>query len=355
MIGFEGPQPSAEVRQLIREHAVGGIILFSRNVEEPVQVAELVRELQTYSRASGQDLPLLVGVDQEGGRVARFRAPWTLWPPLRLLGRIDSEELARRMGAALARELRPLGVGCDFAPVMDVDSNPKNPVIGDRSFGDDAARVGRLGAALIQGLQEGGIAAVAKHFPGHGDTGVDSHLDLPVVDHSRSRLEEVELRPFRDAVAAGVSMVMTAHLLVREIDDSLPATLSPRIVEGVLREELAFGGVVATDDLEMGAVAKRWSPATAARLAVAAGCDLLVISRSADAQAEAHEALVRAVESGELTWRRLDDAYERVRRLKQRFLLPYVEPDPHAAKRAAGHPEHQALAQMIADRAGAPA
>jgi beta-N-acetylhexosaminidase len=312
-------------------------------------VAELVRELQSAARAAGHDLPLLVAVDQEGGRVARLREPWTVWPPLRALGRTGSEDIARRMGEALAAELRECGIRCDFAPVVDVDTNPDNPVIGDRSFGDDAGLVGRLAVAMIRGLQEGGVAACAKHFPGHGDTAIDSHLDLPAVDHSRARLDDVELRPFREAIEAGVATIMTAHVLARELDDTLPATLSPALIDGLLRKEMKFDGVVVSDDLEMKAVADRWSFDRSAALAARAGCDILPVCRTADAQVAAIEGVIRAAESGELAAKAMDDADRRIRRLKERFLLPHRDPDPREARAAAGAAPARAVAQQIAE------
>ncbi|HET9315240.1 MAG TPA: beta-N-acetylhexosaminidase [Vicinamibacteria bacterium] len=352
MVGFDGHTASPDVKHLIRELGVGHVILFARNVAEPEQVADLVRELQSVAREARHDLPLLVAVDQEGGRVARLREPWTLWPPQRAIGRAGSEDLARRMGAALAFELKACGIRCDFAPVVDVDSNPKNPIIGDRSFGDDPDLVGRLGAAVVQGLQQGGVAACAKHFPGHGDTDVDSHLALPVVEHSRSRLEEVELPPFRKAIEAGVATIMTAHVVVRELDPDVPATLSPAIIDGLLRKQLGFEGVIVSDDLEMRAVAAHWKPGDAAVRAVRAGCDILPVCASADAQVEAIEGVVRAVESEELRFTEMDAAGLRIRALKQRFLLPYADPDPREARRAAGGEERIVLAREIASGGG---
>jgi beta-N-acetylhexosaminidase len=205
---------------------------------------------------------------------------------------------------------------------------------------------------MIRGLQEGGVAACAKHFPGHGDTAVDSHLDLPAVDHSRSRLEDVELRPFRAAIEAGVATIMTAHVLVREMDDRLPATLSPRLIDGLLRKEMKYGGVVVADDLEMQAVGKRWKPGEAAVLAAQAGCDILPVCKVAEAQVEAIEGLIRAVESETIPWTAMDAAAARIRRLKERFLLPYRDPDPKEARRAAGLEPSRALAQEIAGRGG---
>jgi beta-N-acetylhexosaminidase len=234
--------------------------------------------------------------------------------------------------------------------VVDVDTNPRSPVIGDRAFGDDPDLVGRLGAALIRGLEGGGVAACAKHFPGHGDTDVDSHDDLPAVDHPRSRLDAVELPPFRKAVTAGVASVMTAHLVVREID-ALPATLSSRLL-AVLRRDLAFDGVVVADDLEMKAISTRWPPGRAAVLAMTAGCDVLPVGSHVDAQVEALEAAIRAAEAGEVGFAAMDDALRRIRRLKQRFLLPYRDPVPRLARLAAGAAERVALAQEITERSG---
>lgn len=352
LVGFDGLVPSPDVRSLIRDYGVGSVILFARNVDGPEQVAELVRELQECARLAGHDTPLLVAVDQEGGRVARLREPWTVWPALRGVGRLNSEEVARKVGCALAAELSACGIRWDMAPVLDVDTNPRNPVIGDRSFGDDPELVGRLGAAMIEGLQGGRVAACAKHFPGHGDTDVDSHLDLPAVDHSRSRLDDVELRPFRKAVEKGVASVMTAHVLVREVDDALPATLSPRVVGALLRREMGYPGVVVSDDLEMKAVAARWQPGPAAALAAKAGCDVIAVCASPEAQVAAVEGLVRASESGEIPAKEMDDACARVRRLKEAYLHPYRDPDPRQARALAGAAGHWALSREIAERSG---
>jgi beta-N-acetylhexosaminidase len=237
---------------------------------------------------------------------------------------------------------------------MDVDSNPKNPVIGDRSFGDDPELVGRLGVAFIRGLEDGGVAACAKHFPGHGDTEVDSHLELPVVGHSRSRIEDVELRPFRAAVGASVASVMTAHVLVPDYDEHRPATLSAPVLR-LLREGMGYPGVIVSDDLEMKAVAQRWPAGEAAVLAAEAGCDVVCVGKSADAQVEAIEGLVRGLESEQLTSAAADDTALRIKRLKERFLLPFAMPDPKAARLAAGTGESRALAQRIAEESGIPA
>ena len=355
MIGFEGLEASDDAKALIREFGVGHVVLFARNVAGPEQVAELVRELQACARDAGHGQPLLVAVDQEGGRVARLKEPWTTWPSARAVGRTGSEEVARRMAESLAGELKACGIRYDFIPCVDVDTNPKNPVIGDRSFGDDPELVGRLGAAVIRGLQDNGVLACAKHFPGHGDTDVDSHLDLPSIEHPRSRIEDVELRPFRKAIEAGVATVMASHLLVRELDEALPASLSPKIVNGLLRKDLGYGGVVVTDALEMGALAKHWTPGQIGVLSAKAGCDLLAICRGHDAQVEMMEGLVRACESGEVPFKEAEASEGRVRALKDRFLAGYRDPDPREAREAAGRSQYRALAEEIAARSGIPA
>lgn len=313
---FPGRTVPVELKALAREFDLGGTILFARNVEAPEQVAELSAECE----ALGQERPAWVSVDQEGGRVARLKAPFTTWPPMAALGRADSPELVLRFAKALAAELRAVGVTLDYAPVLDVHTNPANPVIGDRAFSQDAQQVAALGAALVRGLQENGVAACGKHFPGHGDTSTDSHVELPVVEHSPDRIRAVEFAPFRAAVEAGVAFIMTAHVLVPGFDEKWPATLSP-VVLGLLREELGFKGVVLSDDLEMQAVRARWSPPEAAVAAVAAGCDgVLVCSGSVEVQAATVEALVKAVETGALTHTRVADALARTAHAKRQFL-----------------------------------
>jgi beta-N-acetylhexosaminidase len=278
--------------------------------------------------------------------------PWTVWPPLRALGRIGSEDLARKMGEALAHELAPCGIRCDFVPIMDVDTNPRNPIIGNRAFSDDPEVVARLGVAMIRGLQGARVAGSAKHFPGHGDTDLDSHVDLPVVEHDRGRLDDVEIRPFRRAVEADVATIMMAHVLYPELDPDRPASLSPPIVDGILRRELKYDGVVITDDLEMKAVADRWEPAQSAVMAFQAGCDIVPVCEHHEAQVAAMEGAIRAVEAEKVHFTLLDDADRRVRRFKERYLLPYEDPDPRRARQAAGRGEVAALAQEIASRGG---
>ena len=345
MGSLPGVSVTPEMRSLAREFELGGVILFARNVEAPEQVAELSHDIQQLSR----DVPLWVSVDQEGGRVARLRAPFTEWPPMAVLGRSGDPALAARFARALAAELRAVGVTLDYAPVLDIHTNPNNPVIGDRALAEEAGLVARLGTAIIRGLQENGVAACGKHFPGHGDTSVDSHFDLPLVGHSPDRIRRVECVPFVEAIGAGVAFIMTAHVLVPSLDGERPATLSRRIVGGLLREELGFEGVIVGDDLEMKAVAKHYTVPEAAVQAIAAGCDgLLVCSGQLDTQAAALEALVHAVEDGRLPLKRVEDALARNRRAKDRFLAV-----PAAAPRApiravVGADAHRRIADEMA-------
>ena len=349
MAGFEGPAPTAELSAIAREFSLGGVVYFARNVEEPVQVAETSWRLAALGAS---DLPAWVAVDQEGGRVARFREGFTRWPPAATLGRSGDDQLAQRFGRALAAELAAVGVTLNFAPVLDVLTNPANTAIGDRALSGDAATVRRLGALLIEALQTGGVAACGKHFPGHGDTSLDSHHDLPVVDQELERLRAIEFEPFRGAIAAGVAALMTCHVLVPAVDESRPATLAPDIVDGWLRSELGWSGLVFTDDMEMKAVAARMPVPQAAVAAVAAGCDVvLVCSANHDLQVETLEALIRAVEEELLPYSRVEQALARQRAVKQRFLLrrrPAAPPQAHVLRSIVGCEAHQIVAAEMA-------
>jgi beta-N-acetylhexosaminidase len=346
--GFDGPQVPVELKALTREFGLGGVILFARNIEEPEQVAELSFEAARLV----PDFPLWVSVDQEGGRVARLKAPFTQWPAAATLGRSGDIALAERFARALAAELRAVGITLDYAPVLDVLTNPKNPVIGDRSISEKAVDAARLGAAIVRTLQAEGIAACGKHFPGHGDTQVDSHLELPIVEHPVERMRQVEFLPFKAAIDAGVATVMTAHVLAPALDEKRPATLSHRVVTGLLRGELGFEGVILSDDLEMKAIAAEYAVPAAAVLAIEAGCDgVLICSGDHQTQAAALEALVHAVETGALTEKRVEDALNRQRRAKERFLTSPVAQRPltsRALRERLGRDEHRAIADDMA-------
>ena len=346
--GFGGQQVPVELASLSREFSLGGVILFKRNVAEPEQVAELCYECARLV----PDLPAWVSVDQEGGRVARLKAPFTEWPPMATLGRSGDVALAERFARALATELKAAGITLDYAPVLDVHTNPKNPVIGDRALAEKAEEVSRLGVAIIRTLQAEGVAACGKHFPGHGDTSVDSHLELPLVEHPPDRLRAIEFVPFRAAVAADVATIMTAHVFAPALDEKRPATLSRHVVTDLLRRELGFDGVILSDDLEMKAVANEYAVPEAAVLAIEAGCDgVLICSADYDTQAKTLEALIHAVESERLPYSRVEDALKRQQRAKERFLGEPTASRPARAKtlrQIIGRDEHRAIADEMA-------
>lgn len=345
--GFDGVDVPVELRALAREFDLGGTILFARNVVEPTQVAELAYELRGLSATDDA----WVSVDQEGGRVARLKAPFTAWPPMATLGRARDASLAARFARALAAELKVVGITLDYAPVVDVHTNPSNPVIGDRALSDDAAEVARLGRVIIETLQGEGIAASAKHFPGHGDTSTDSHVELPIVEHDRARLDAVEFVPFRAAVEADVATIMTAHVLVPALDEVKPATLSSAIVEAVLKGELGFEGVVLSDDLDMKAISGRYAVGEAAVAAIAAGCDAFLICGGAqDRQAEALESVIKAAETGALALTRLEDALRRGRAARERFIPRERQRPlgPETLRNEVGRLEYAAIAEEMA-------
>jgi beta-N-acetylhexosaminidase len=339
--GFDGATVNEHVRELLKLGA-GGFILFSRNIESPEQTAELIAEI----RALAPDRRLLFSVDQEGGRVARLREPCTVWPTMRTLGNAGDEQLARSFGAAVGAELRAIGFDLDFAPVVDVDTNPANPVIGDRSFGRTPDLVSRLGAAVIDGLQRAGVWACAKHFPGHGDTDLDSHLALPTVSHDRRHWDEIELPPFRAAVRASVASIMTAHIIVQTIDPDRPAAMSPRVL-AILRQELGFEGVIVSDDLEMKAISANFSLSEAAVKAASAGVDALLCCHDLARQEEIVRALYDAHSSGALPPLRLHEMRARVEQTANRF-----PPAGRGDLSILGREEHRQLSETIARRGG---
>jgi len=346
IIGFDGYALPAEVRSLARTFDLGGVIFFARNVEAPEQVAELSQEARGLTR----DIPLWISVDQEGGRVARLKRPFTEWPPMITLGRSGDEDLARRFARALASELKAVGISLDYTPVLDIFTNPKNTVIGDRAFGETPEVVARIGRVIIETLQGEGIAACGKHFPGHGDTLADSHDELPIVEQPPDRLRAVEFVPFRAALDARVAMIMTAHVLVPAFDDEKPASLSPRIVTDVLRGELGCEALILTDDLTMRAVADRYTIQECAVEAIRAGSDaMLICAPNQEQQAAALEALIHAAEDDRGFAKRVESALTRNRRLKERFLSAAAAPPrPDRLHTLLGRDEHQAVAQAMA-------
>ena len=343
MVGFDGTSVSADLSAFIKEYKPGGVILFSRNLEAVEQIVELTNQLQACSPHS----PLLISIDQEGGRVSRLPKSFTIFPPCDVLGRCNSSELAYAAAATIAKELKAVGINMNMSPVLDVNSNPANPVIGDRAFGTTPGPVCELGLATVGGLQDHRVVACGKHFPGHGDTNADSHKELPVVTAPRERLEQIELPPFRHAAAHGIATMMTAHVRYRALDDQVPATLSPIIIGKLLREELRYEGVVLTDDLEMHAIIDHYGIEEATVRAILAGCDMPLICKDRNREVAAITALDKAVADGTVSAERLEQSLARITRLKERFVIPYRPAAISDAKLVVGCRSHRALLHSI--------
>lgn len=353
--GFDGTTLPSEVRGELEAGRRAGLILFRRNLamsDRGLDVDALLALNDSIHQATASwDEPPFVSVDQEGGKVARLKAPVIELPPMRKVASHDDVTFTQRLGEELGRQLLALGFNLDFAPVMDVDSNPENPIIGDRAFGSDPRTVMRHGVAFLRGLQGAGVLGCAKHYPGHGDTAVDSHLDLPVVDASASRLAEIELPPFRAASGAGVASMMTAHVVYRGLDPEVPATFSRRICTDLLRREIGFEGVLFSDDLEMGAIAKHGTIEDAAVRAIAAGCDVLLVCSDLALQSRAFDALVREAESSAAFLDRCREAAGRSARVRA-LAPPRIERDPARLRAILGSLASSELARRAAGGPG---
>jgi beta-N-acetylhexosaminidase len=296
VVGFDGPRLPPPLELSLSRGERAGVVLFRRNLSGgEAFLTDLQALCADIIRLTPPAFPALIAIDEEGGRVARLRPPALVLPPMRHIAELRDLGLLERVGRALGSELKCLGLSMNFAPVVDVDTNPDNPVIGDRAFSSDPERVAECGAAYLRGLRAGGVQSCLKHFPGHGDTLLDSHLALPTVAHDRRRLDAVELVPFKRLASLADSM-MTAHVLYSDLDPTRPATLSARISTDLLRRELAFDGVLFSDDLEMQAIADHMQPEDSAMLAIQAGCDLLLVCSRLDAQERVHHALTEGME-----------------------------------------------------------
>ena len=356
IIGFDGFTVNDELRRMISEYHIGGVILFARNIQAPQQVAALSNELQKIAIKSGSP-GLFIAIDQEGGRVARLTEDkgFTEFPSAMALTATNDPKNAYRVAVAMALEMRAVGINVDFAPDLDVNNNPANPVIGIRSFGSEPTTVAEYGLAFAKGLQEHGVLAFGKHFPGHGDTSIDSHIDLPLVSHKRERLNRIELIPFKLAIAADIAGIMSAHVTFPAIDPApgLAATLSRPVLTGLLRDELGFGGLIVTDSLEMGALAANgYPPQVGAPLALEAGADLLLFNRDHAMHREAFTKLVQAVKDGKISEEQLNDSVERILQMKKRFgLLNPVPVEVDAAASSIQALGHVNLSRELAQKA----
>lgn len=344
-IGFPGPEAPPEVQQMIADGLVGSVILFAHNIASPAQVAGLVAHLQSLSA-----VPLLFLIDQEGGIVTRLQDPATVMPGQMALGATGDPHNAHRAATILAREMRALGIHVNLAPVLDIQSNPARAVMGIRSFGETAEMVRDFGLAALSAYEQHGILACAKHFPGKGESNLDSHLYLPTIPHDRERMAHVELFPFKAAIDSGAGMVMTSHVLFPAYDAELPATLSPRVLQGLLRNELGFRGLVATDALEMKAIADHFPAGRSGVLAALAGADLLLAPHGLDRQREIHAAVLEAVRSGELARQALEQAVRRILAAKWRYAVAVDQLyGPRPSLDVVGCPEHRRVARELAE------
>jgi beta-N-acetylhexosaminidase len=337
-VGFYGKSVTEDLAGLLAR-GVGGVIFFARNVGTPEEVLELNREIKRVAAR-----PLLLAIDQEGGQVARLRQGFTELPPMRAVGATGSAALARELGMLIGRELRAVGFDMNYAPVLDIDTNPDNPIIAARSFGRTPELVTELGLALAAGLQEVGVAACGKHFPGHGDTSQDSHLELPKLPHAMARLEQVELAPFEAAAKAGIASFMTAHVIFEAVDAKYPATMSRAVLTGILREKLGYDGMVVTDDVEMKAIADNYGVEEAVLLGLGAGVDHFLCCHTAELAHRAIDAIVKAVQDGKLSQSVLDSATRRFGVVRSRFEKPVGPVSGLATLRS---PEHVALVARI--------
>jgi beta-N-acetylhexosaminidase len=343
LLGFQGTKLAPELISLVAD-GLAGVAIYPRNFNSPEELRDLTASIR--KAAPG---PLIIGIDQEGGTRFSLPPPFTAWPSPADLGRLGDASLVERVARAVAVELRAVGVNTNFAPMLDLAMHPDSPVTAGRSFGGDAGEVARLGAASLRGLAAEGVCGCIKHFPGHGDALVDPHFDLPVFNGSRERLIQQELVPFAAAIAGGATMIMTAHILLPHIDPEQPASLSPLVLDGILRKELGFTGVVVADDLGMGALARRYGCGESAVLALRAGSDVVMLCHDETLVPKALNTLT-AASGGRLEATHLAASRSRVANLRN--ALRGVE-QPAPPLEVIGCPEHQALAMEIHGRVAA--
>ncbi len=314
VVGFQKPELSKEDVEHLQTHSFGNFIYFKHNIANKEQILALSQRLREIG---GEDA--FICIDQEGGMVTRIFNGATFFPGAMAVAQSGDPENARKVGEIMGEELLSLGINFNLAPVLDINSNPNNPVIGVRSFGDSKETVTAFGTRYIEGLQSKGVLATAKHFPGHGDTASDSHYTLPLINHPLDRLLDFELVPFKAAIDGGIGAVMTSHILFKTVDEERPATLSEKVLTGLLRKRLGFEGLIITDDMEMKAIADTVGSAEGVLLAIQAGADLVCVSHTRSTQKLAYERLMKAVTNGELSEERIDQSLRRILKAKAQF------------------------------------
>jgi beta-N-acetylhexosaminidase len=348
LIGVSGLTLTSDEKKFITENNISGVVLFARNVSEPKQIRDLCAEIQSLRHKMEDKAPLFIGIDMEGGRVARLKAPFTIWPPMKILGDLDNATVSFNLANKMGLELNAVGINLDFAPCVDIFTNPKNTVIGDRSISSDPEMVAKHASALVRGYIKSGVISCAKHFPGHGNTLIDSHEDLPVEETTLQRLESTELVPFRRSLKARVEMVMTSHILFKNVDPEWPVTLSEVFLKKILRDQYRFRGLIITDDLDMKALAKHHSTQVVAARALQAGADLLLYCNDPASPPKALEGVLSALTAGQLKVSDLENSRKRILDLKKERLST---PDPMPYEQALdiiGAVEHKNMAAALA-------
>lgn len=326
-IGFHGTQ-AEDIKEMIKKYYIGGVIFFERNITNFVDLCNLIYDLQSYALKTSKGKPLLIGIDQEGGRVTRIGKPLTDFPSNRVLGKANSYRMSYLKGKIQGMELSRLGFNINFSPVLDIDSNPNNTVIGDRALGKEPELVKKLGCGLIRGLQRNGVISGAKHFPGHGDTDDDSHFKLPILNYTLEKLMHFEIIPFEAAIQAGVGALMPAHIAFPKIEaNRLPATFSRKILTDLLRKKLNFHGVIISDDFEMKAVEDNISMDEAPILALRAGIDMIMVCHSKGKQIKAFENMVKALEKGKIGFSKILRSNKKIDDLKRKYFKGLKKPE----------------------------
>jgi len=319
IIGLEGYDVDDHTKEMIEENFIGGVILFSNNIKNPQQLLQLTNNLKEKNK--NNRLPLFISIDEEGGRVSRLPSEFVKFPSNGIIGGKNNPELSYEIGSTIAKQIQALGFNIDFAPVLDIHSNPNNSVIGDRSFGSDKDKVGKLGIETMKGIQSQNIISVVKHFPGHGDTDLDSHSGLPSVDKDIDELMELELFPFKEAIENKADAVMVAHILYNEIDSQYPATLSESIMQEILRKQLGFKGLIFTDDMTMGAIVENYDIGKAAVQSIKAGSDIVLVCHGYENEDKVVKALKEAVKNGDISENRINESLYRIIQIKGDYKL----------------------------------
>lgn len=319
IVGFEGTEINQEIISFIEELKVGGFILFSRNIEDENKTLKLLNNIKEAN--SDNDIPLFLSIDEEGGRVSRLPKAFKRLPEAIKLGNKNDKEISYNYGKILGERVKTLGFNVDFAPVLDINSNPKNPVIGNRAFGSTVDIVVSNGIQVMSGIRDTNIIPAVKHFPGHGDTGIDSHVNLPIVKKSMEELEKMELIPFIKAIEEDVDMIMVAHILYPAMDEEYPSTMSQKIIQNLLRDQLGYNGVVVSDDMTMGAIVENYSLEEASLRFIKSGGDIALICHGNDNPKKVIEHIKESVNTGSLSEIDIDKKVYRILKLKEKYAL----------------------------------